>query len=563
MALVVLCAAFAVRCGWIATHDAITSDETTHLVHCLNYWMTGDDLGMWRLGAPRLPHAANALASYLALRPAGLLPWGVSDDEERVTRLTRLVLSGADRVLVPARMVAIGSGLALLVLVYWSVARLRGPVAGLVAAGLLSAVPEVVAHSAIAGSDMPFTASAFLALILAARYAERPSPGRWAALALGIGLAWAMRHTALLLLPLAGGLHLAVQWDRERPSTAWAMFERLILSVWATIGLASLAFLVLWAGDGLQLVTLGEVGQKVTMVKVPQKVGSVGLSAVPLPSSALSILKQVRHQGQGHIAYFLGQSSTTGWPLYFPIAFLLKTPLGLILLGVLTIARVRPRYAWDAIVLAFLAILWITLVRNKVNIGLRYALLTYPILVAFAARLFEPAMLRDRVWGLVTLGAAGALLVASAGAGSRCLSYFNSIGGGARDGWVYLADSNIDWGQDFDRLKQAIARNRIREVTFDLHSERLLDLPGVFSVAYPARTLQVPDVTPPNRRLYDAEGGYLPVYTRYMAVSATRLLGLYSQNDVSYLRTRRLVERVGDSIFLFDLDQPAERPFYQ
>ena len=55
----------------------------------------------------------------------------------------------------------------------------------------------------------------------------------------------------------------------------------------------------------------------------------------------------------------------------------------------------------------------------------------------------------------------------------------------------------------------------------------------------------------------------LPVYTRYVAVSVTRLLGLYSQNDMSWLRTRRLVARVGDSIFLFDMDRPAATPFYQ
>ena len=36
--------------------------------------------------------------------------------------------------------------------------------AGLVAAGLVSMVPECLAHSSIAGSDMPFTASAFLSL---------------------------------------------------------------------------------------------------------------------------------------------------------------------------------------------------------------------------------------------------------------------------------------------------------------------------------------------------------------------------------------------------------------
>lgn len=561
IALGVILILFTARCAQIAARDSITSDEATHLVHCLHFWMTGDDLGMWKLGAPRLPHSIYSLASYAALRPAGLLPKG--EGEILVGRLNELVLAGADRVLVPARLVAILSGLALIVTVYWAVARRHGAWPGLVAAALLSMVPEVVAHSAIAGSDMPFTAAAFLALVLAARYLERPTPGRWIGLALGIGLAWAMRHTALVLLLLAGAVHLLQNWRRTRPATLLAGFECVIGSVWATAGLGMIAFVVLWAGDGFGLVTIGEVGQKVTMVKVPQKVGAVGLSSIPVPSSALSILKQIRHQNQGHEAYFLGEYRTTGWALYFPIAFLLKTPLGLLALFVLAAARVRRRDAWDSVALAFLAILWLMLVRNKVNIGLRYAMLTYPIALAFAARMFARPLWSDRVWTPAVVVATVAFVAASIAAGPRCLSHFNALAGGADEGWVYLADSNIDWGQDFDRLAHAVNRLGIKEVTTDLHSERRLALPNVYSVVYPARSLQVPDETPPNRRLYDAEADYLPVYTRYMAVSVSRLLGLYSQNDLSWLKTRKVVEKVGESIFIFDLDTPADRPFFQ
>jgi hypothetical protein len=45
-----------------------------------------------------------------------------------------------------------------------------------------------------------------------------------------------------------------------------------------------------------------------------------------------------------------------------------------------------------------------------------------------------------------------------------------------------------------------------------------------------------------------------------VAVSVSRLLGLYSQNDMSWLRTRRVVARVNDSILVFDMERPAEVP---
>lgn len=560
--LALILVGFAARCFWIAGVDAITCDEATHLVHCLHFWMTGDDLSMWELGAPRLPHVLAALPSYLSLKLAGLLPAHPGGEDLR-SALTELVHQGSDQLLSPARMVAIGWGLLLLILVYWSLARMGHPYLGLVAAAITGLTPEVIAHASIAGSDMPFTAAAFAALIMMVRYAERPGPGRWCALALVVGLAWAMRHTGLLLLGMAGVVHLLVRFRQERPRHVAAIAECLLGSLWAGVGLTAVAFLVLWAGDGFGLVTVGEVAERVTMLRIPTSLGATDLAWLPLPSSLLSVLKQVRHQGAGHEAFFLGEVRTTGWLLYFPIAFLLKTPIGLLVLLVLVAARVRPRGPWDAVALGFLALLWFMLVRGKVDIGLRYALLTYPLLATFIARMFAPALLRDRLWGPATILATAALAWASVSSGTRCLSYFNEIGGGSRQGWVYLSDSNVDWGQDFDALAQTVRARGITEITTDVQPVRRLDLPGVREVINPGRALQVPATTPLNRRLYDSEGGYIPIHTRYVAVSATRMRGLYSKNDMSWLWTRKLVTRVGDSLFLFDMDHPASAPLYE
>lgn len=552
---------FAARCARTALDTSITSDESTHLVHSLHLYLAGDDLEMWKLGAPRLPHALGGFASYLALRPTGLLPDPRQGDLE--ARLNSLVLSGSERVLVPARLVAVGWGVALLGLVYWATARRHGRWAGLVAAGLLSLVPEILAHSAIAGSDVPFTAAAFLALILMSRWAERPTTARWVALGLAIGLAWAMRHTALLLLPMAGLVHLVVRYHLDQPRRLSDRVDWVFGSVWAGAGLTMTAFAVLWAGDGLGTVTLGELAERVMMVRVPQSVAGLDLSRLPVPTSLLSILKQIRHQNQGHEAYFLGRTGMHGWPLYFPVAFLLKTPLAWLGLMAVALVRIRPKGAWDAIALGFLGVLWLMLVRNKVNIGVRYALLTYPLVVPFIARMFQGVQLRDRVWGPAMVALAVGVAWSSWGAHGRYLSYFNELGGGPRLGWLYLADSNIDWGQDFDALRGAIARLGIREITYDLSSERRVELPGVIAVRFPSKAHQVPALTPMNRRLPDAEGGFLPVHTRYFAVGISKLMGLYSQNDVSWLRSRRVVERVGDTIFVFDLDRPAERPLFE
>lgn len=556
--LLVIVGAFAARCFDVARRDSITSDETTHLVHVFHGLRNGDDLAMWELGAPKLPHLLGGAASYAALRAVGIF-----DRPCDVGAVTEVVLSGMPRVLLPARLVAIGWGAALLLLVFWATARRGGAALGLIAAGLVSLVPECLAHASIAGSDMPFTASAFLALILLARYVEAPSPGRWAAVGLGIGLAWAMRHTALLLLILAGPVHLIVTLRKPRARGIGPLAEAIASSGLANIAAGLLAFAVLWAGDGFGTVTLGEVAGRSTS-GVPRMVGPIDAAKLPIPTSAVSVLKQVRHQNAGHEAYLCGEIRQSGWPAYFPIAFGLKTPTGLLALFVLAIARSRPSLrpsAWDAVALAFLGLLWLMLVRNKVNIGVRYALLTYPIAIPFVARMFAADRWRDRVWGPIALAAVAWFAWASFGASGRFLSSFNEVGGGPRSGWMYLADSNLDWGQDFDALGHTLRRRGIREVTVDVSTERRMAVPGIYAPCNPPKAFQVPAAVPPNRRLWDSDGGYIPVYTRYFAISASRLMGLYSQNDVSWLRTRRLIERVGDSIFLFDLDEPADRPF--
>jgi len=558
-ALAATLALFAARCTWIAATDSITSDEYTHLLRTLHYWQTGDDLGMWELGTPRLPHVLNALPAYLVLRHSGRLPVA-GTGPARIDAVARVVTSGSSRVLIPARLVAVAWGLVLLLTVFWAVARRRGMVPGLVAAALLAMVPEVVAHSAIAGSDMPFAASAVFALVLMARYAERPTAGRWAAVAAGVGLAFAMRHTAVLLIALAALVHLRSGLGRRAAGGIMPVLECLLGSTLAGLGVSAVAFATLWAGDGFGTVGVGDVTSKVSFLHLPPRLGPIDLAALPVPTSALEFIKQVRHQGFGHEAYFCGDHRVRGWTTYFPVAFGLKTPVGLLILLALAAARFRPRDPWERITLACLALLWLMLIRSRVNIGVRYALLTFPLAAPWLARLYEGKALRDRVWGPITIAATLWFAAASIGCGSRCLSYFNEIGGGPANGWLYLADSNIDWGQDLDALAATLKRLGIKEVTTDISTERRLVQPGLYVVVNPSRVYQAPAVAPTNRRLYDDEGGYLPVYTRYVAISVSRLLGLYSQNDMTWLWTRKLVTRVNDSIFLFDMDAPAERP---
>ena len=74
LSLMTILGIFAARCLQTARAYSITADEGFHVSSSLHFWMTGDDLGLWRAGAPRLPHLINTSVPYLVLRQAGLLP---------------------------------------------------------------------------------------------------------------------------------------------------------------------------------------------------------------------------------------------------------------------------------------------------------------------------------------------------------------------------------------------------------------------------------------------------------------------------------------------------------
>src|SRR5262245_41515722 len=133
LGLTLIVSVFVLRCLDVAHSDSITSDETTHLVHCLHYRMTRDDLKMWELGAAPFPHALGGVASSAAMGHAGV--WPTSTDP---IEIERRVLSGTPHVLIPARVVAILWGSLLVVSVYWATQRHHGAWAGLVAAAIVS-----------------------------------------------------------------------------------------------------------------------------------------------------------------------------------------------------------------------------------------------------------------------------------------------------------------------------------------------------------------------------------------------------------------------------------------
>jgi hypothetical protein len=161
--------------------------------------------------------------------------------------------------------------------------------------------------------------------------------------------------------------------------------------------------------------------------------------------------------------YLLGQRHPWGSRLYFAIAALVKAPelyIGLFGagLGLQTLRLVR--YKMQLVDLAWLlppAIYFAAASMSAFQLGFRLILPCLPFVILIMAAVIERSF--SRKWVATVLAVAAVLPAALIYPFN--LSYFNAISGGPTKALKYLADSNVDWGQDLSEVHRYIQRNNL------------------------------------------------------------------------------------------------------
>ncbi|HDD25390.1 MAG TPA: phospholipid carrier-dependent glycosyltransferase, partial [Chloroflexi bacterium] len=445
-ALLLLCL-FAQAIGF-ARSASITFDEGPHLAIGYATLRTGD----FRLQPIHIhPPLANEMAAAPLLLQTDL-PDPRSIDGWEIASLS--AVSDAivwqyphpRRMAFAARFPIIAMTLLLGALVYRWATDLFGPPAGLMALFLLTFDPNIIAHGSLVTTDMAVVVWGTAALFLTGRYL-RLARRRYLGMAgLALGAALASKVSAISLIPPIGLLCLIgprrYSWRRRLAGVVMG---------------GILAGITLWAVYGFE----------------------VGFwHSLPFPIPAITHLKIYQalreHYQLGHPAFLLGQNGEHGWWYYFPVAFLLKTPLPtMILLGVAGIRAVRwgedewrsgeTICRWGPMTIYPLLYL-ISSLFSSVNIGYRHLLPLLPF--AYIAisqvvnwkwpplgRLVLQTMLVWLLWGTVRLF-------------PDYLAFFNALAGGAEGGYRYLVDSNLDWGQNLWQLRDWMDEQHVERVYY-------------------------------------------------------------------------------------------------
>lgn len=254
---------------------------------------------------------------------------------------------------------------------------------------------------------------------------------------------------------------------------------------------------------------------------------------------------------EGRSAFLLGRHSTEGWWWYFPAAILVKTPLPLLALAGLGAwsLRAQPRREWAWLLLPP-ALYLAAALTSKTQIGYRHVLPLYPFLAVLAG-LGGGFLWTNGTAGRAAAGALALWLAVTVGRGHpHHLAYFNELAGGRSGGAAWLADSNLDWGQDLPGLAAELRARGNPPVVLGYFGS---DDPAARGLRYvPVAT--VASVERPGNAALEKGAPLL------FALSQTNRAGVYYRDKGLYawLGSRAPVAAPGGSIFLYDLSADAE-----
>ncbi|MBK8987640.1 MAG: phospholipid carrier-dependent glycosyltransferase [Chloroflexi bacterium] len=530
--------------------DSPTMDEQNHLARGLAFLRTGDP--RLSLEHPPLVNALSALPvalllpdvklplddpSWTELSPpdvywyvfAEQMMWHFGNDVTLMIFLARLPI------------VFLTLGLALVGFHFareaWG--RLSAPLAFF----FLLFEPNLLAHGRYTTTDLGGTAFLFLAAYLLWRlwHGKKLSMVNWLLASFGLGLAFGSKLSTLVFVPILAVTAVLPLY----PAQGWRAALRR-LGQFLSAGLASV--LVVWVIFGF------EFG--------PFRFNSAPLQSFnqwvgPMPTFWAGIGQIAGLGSGGRAAFLLGQFSTEGFLAYFPVAFLVKTPLPiLLLLPLAAVILVKERQTRRTAVFFLVPPLLYFLfsLQSGLNIGYRHLLPMLPFLLSLISGLAHiprqnPRSAIGNPKYLLWLGSLW-LLAITLWLHPHYLSYFNALAGGPANGARILVDSNIDWGQDLLRLQQWMADNDVEQVELGWFGTAN---PAYYGLSYePLPGFPRPEfyglwTNPPFDPAAPGPGVY--------AISASSLWESHWGEKTVYpwFRQRQPDGRVGYSILIYDL----------
>jgi len=504
--------AFALQSLWAIRSKSSAYDENTMISGGISFWKTGD-FRMANIDPPGALLLAGAPFLFSPVHlPLDHPSWTGRDLEQFAETLMYDAGNNPETLLHGARIPYLIVALILGLLIFTETGRLSGaPSSPWFALGLYAFSPTFLGYASLVSNDLLVSLFFFLATSSYWRFLKQGDKGHW----------W--RATAWTFLGLCVKL------------TAFLIFPVVMIFLLGTAGLER------WKRKTI-LLRAGDIGMSFGL-----SLGAFFLVFAGIHGSLMPILVRT-HQftAGGHAAFLLGRYSFRGWPSYYLVGILAKTPLPVLILIFLGAVSLFIQKRWSQMMALGVpcAVGLIILSLGYKQIGVRYALPLYPFLIILAGTG------AGFLWGLKPNGALAALVfltwnaVECLAVGPDYLAYFNELAGGPANGYKVLVDSNLDWGQDLKGLASYVKQAGGPEVilsyfgtarprAYGLTCQGLACVPG----------LHQESVNSPSPR------------KEILVVSATNLQGVYYRDHalLDWCKRREPVARIGHTLFVYDV----------
>jgi len=536
-AVTILLAFMALCMGNAALEESQTFDEAVHLVAGFSYWTRGD----YRLNEEHPP-----LSKLLGAAPLLFTQTSLPEREADWKAADQLALShaflyrnrlSAGTMLFLGRLTAVTITLCLgLAIAVWTRRRVSAA-AGVLALVFLATDANFLAHGHYVTSDVLSALTFFLAAVTWAEYLESGKRSHLICATFALGAALASKYSALYLIPVH--LLLFLIYGRQK---------RRLLPV--LVG-AVLILGITYAPETLRSFEKGPLSEHINL-DIPAGVKARALAEqlkLPAHPYLVGMWRLFSHNEEGQQSYLLGQIRREGDWRYFPVAFAVKTPTGLLILTAMSLAAI-PWRRWSPVQAAFVLypmIYFAWCLNSRLNIGHRHILPIYLFLFVGVSAVFltwwRPRW--PRLATAVLIGAVALQAAELARVHPYYLAFFNTAAGGPRNGPRYLLDSNIDWGQDLARLKAWMERNKLDSVCLSYFGMADLEYYGI-------REYSLLNMTAQDRKEFGCVA----------AVSQNNLYDLYHPPGThAWAREMTPFGHIGYSILLYDLRGDRSVPF--
>lgn len=481
-AVILLFGAFAFQLWFHTVRTSATFDEPIHTLAGHQYWYCGD-FGI----NPEHPPMLKLLAAFSMNFHSSL----VESKAECGTRLvpkpeadgfggTFLAENGVDSIMVPARLSAGLLSMALAVLVFFATREMFGKWEALTALAILAFEPNLIAHGALVTTDMALTATAFGAAFALYRYSKDPTLLRFIVVGLAFGIMLAAKHSAVILAAIFFGVFIvdAVIYRRPELTLPKAMLRRFV--AFAGVFLISLA--VLWSFYGFRYYALPNATENLVSVEeyiknngrpemtesLPAQLVTTANKLRVFPESYILGLADIVAAGSRNVSIF-GKDYPTGQWFYFPVAFVVKSSIALLLLlplGLVFAFFEKEKRREMLFVLVPPLVFFALSLTSKLNIGVRHILPVYAFFIVAGAVGAVWACGRIRVFRYVLAGLLLFHFFTAVRTAPNYIAFANDFFGGPNNSYRVFRDSSSEWGQNYKLIDEYIASEKVADCWF-------------------------------------------------------------------------------------------------